>query len=81
MSARIFSQKYVSRRPVTSLGQQEGRRVFQEGPNFFELCPIFLNYVQHIFTGGEKNFLGGGFAYLVTGLISRKLGLHMIYIS
>jgi len=46
-------------RPVTSLGHQEGRRVFREGPTFFELCPIFLNYVQHIFPGGAKIFLGG----------------------
>jgi len=45
-------------RPVTSLGHQEGRRVFREGPKFFELCKIFLNYVQHIFSrGGAKNFL------------------------
>ena len=26
-------------RPVTSLGHQEGRSVFREGPKFFELCP------------------------------------------
>jgi len=45
-------------RPVTSLGHQEGRRVFREGPKFLELCPKFLNYVQHIFPGGAKNFLG-----------------------
>ena len=45
----------VAVRSVTSLGHQEGRRVFREGPKFFELCPIFLNYVQHIFPeGGEK---------------------------
>ena len=45
----------VAVRSVTSLGRQEGRRVFREGPKFFELCPIFLNYVQHIFPeGGEK---------------------------
>ena len=29
-------------RPVTSLGHQEGRRVFRKGPKFFEICPIFL---------------------------------------
>ena len=46
-------------RPVTSLGHQEGRRVFREGPEFFELCPIFLNYVQHIFPEGVKILLGG----------------------
>jgi len=62
----------IGTRPVTSLGHQEGRRVFQEGPKFFELCPIFLNYVQHIFIGGEKIFLWGGFAPLVTGLIGTE---------
>jgi len=36
-------------RPVTSLGHQVGRRVFWKGPKFFKLCPILLNYVQHIF--------------------------------
>jgi len=41
-------------RPVTSLGHQEGRKIFREGPKFFELCTIFLNCVQHIFPGGEK---------------------------
>jgi len=39
-------------RPVTSLGHQEGWRVFREGPTFFLLCPIFLNYIQHISQGG-----------------------------
>jgi len=61
-------------RPVTSLGHQEGRRVFREGPKFFELCPIFLNYVQHIFPVA-KNFLGGLLptaSPLVTGLGTRK---------
>ena len=55
-------------RPVTSLGHQEGRRVFREGPIFFEPCPIFLFYVQHIFPGGAKHFLGGASPPLVTGL-------------
>jgi len=58
-------------RPVTSLGHQEGRRVFREGPRFFEPCPIFLNYVQHIFPGGPKIFLGG-LRPLVTGLRTRS---------
>jgi len=43
---------YVSHRPVTRLGYQEGRRVFWEGPKFFELFAVVLNYVQHIFLGG-----------------------------
>ena len=38
--------------PVTSLGHQGGRRVFWKGPNL-------LNYVQHIFPRGAKNFPGG----------------------
>jgi len=46
-------------RPVTSLGHQEGQRIFREGPKFFELFLIFFNYVQHIFPGGAKKFLGG----------------------
>ena len=58
-------------RPVTSLGHQKGRRVFREGPKFFKLCLKFFNYVQHIFPGGAKKFLGGlrsPCAPLVTGL-------------
>jgi len=54
-------------RPVTSLGHQEGRRGFWEGPKFFELCPIVSSDVQHIFPGGAKNFWGGE-APLATGL-------------
>ena len=45
--------------PVTSLGHQEGRTVFWKRPKFFELCPIFSNYIQHIFPGRVKNFLRG----------------------
>jgi len=41
------------------LGTRGGRRVFREGPKFFELCPIFKNYVQHIIPGVAKIFLGG----------------------
>jgi len=47
------------RRPVTILGNQEGQRFFQEGPKFIELCPILSSYVQHIFPGGAKSFVGG----------------------
>jgi len=43
-------------RPVTSLEHQEGQGVFREGPTSFKLCPIFFNYVQHIFPGGPKIF-------------------------
>jgi len=46
-------------RPVTSLGHQEGRRVFQEGPKCFELCPILLNCVNTFFQGGENVSRGG----------------------
>jgi len=52
---RLLNAHIMAGRPGTSLGHQEGRRVFREGPKFFELCQIFLNYVQHIFTAkGEK---------------------------
>jgi len=34
----------------------EGQKVFREGPTFFELCPIFLNYVQKIYPGEEEKF-------------------------
>ena len=51
---------WVTTRPVTSLGHQEGWRVFGEGPkifwtmsNNFNRCPI------HFSKGGAKNFLGG----------------------
>jgi len=43
---------HIQSRPVTSLGYQEGRRVFW-GAKKFLTCPIVLNYVQ-------DNFLGGG---------------------
>jgi len=46
-------------RPVTSLGHQEGRRIFWEGPKYFEIRPIFSKYIQHTFPGGAKNFLRG----------------------
>ena len=44
---------------VTSLGHQVGRRVFWEGPKLFKLCPMVLNYVQHIFPGGGEKNVGG----------------------
>jgi len=59
---------YTWIRPVTSLEHQEGRRVFWEGPQAFELCPIVLNDVQHIFPGEEKNFSGAASPPLITGL-------------
>jgi len=48
--------------PVTSLGYQGGRKVFWEGPKFFALCPIDLNYVQNIFLGWGEKFYREGFA-------------------
>jgi len=68
-----WQQPDLASRPVTSSWHQEGRRVFWEGPKFFELCPIVLDYVQHIFPGGTKNFLGWLrplVAPLVTGLLA-----------
>jgi len=44
-------------RPVTSLGHQGGEEFF-EG-QIFKLCPIVSKYVQHIFPGRAKIFLGG----------------------
>jgi len=54
-------------RPVTNFGHQEEESVFREGLKFFELCPVLLNYVEHIFPVGAKIFLGS-FAPQVTGL-------------
>jgi len=39
-------------------GTLGGAKGFLKGPKFFKLCPIILNYVQHIFKGGEKSFSG-----------------------
>ena len=74
-------------RPVTSRGHKEGRRVFREGPKYFELCPIVLNYVRHIFPGGAKFFLGGAppwlrSCYIIISMmtsfmrVSQKLVFH-----
>ena len=54
-----------------SLDHQEGRRVFWEGPKFFELYPIFSNYTQQIFLGEAEIFLG-----LVPNLWARSGKLH-----
>jgi len=64
----IFSIVLVCLRPLTSLGHQEGRRVFWEGPKIFELCPIILIDVQCIFLGAWPPC-----APLVTGLVCLKL--------
>ena len=42
----------------SQFGTPEEAKSFPRGAKFFELCPIFLNYVQHIFQGKAKNFLG-----------------------
>jgi len=42
--------------PRYAPGHQEGRRVFWEGTKFLELCPVVLNYVQHILPGEGKIF-------------------------
>jgi len=42
-------------RTVTSLGHHEGWS-FPRRPKFFELCPMVLSYVQHIFPGGGEKF-------------------------
>ena len=51
----------VATRPVSSLAHQVERKVFREGPKFAKICPIVLNYVQHIFPEGRK-ICGGRFA-------------------
>jgi len=54
------------------LGTAWGAKNFWEWPKFFKLCPILLNNVQHIFSGGAKIFLGGAspsLRPLVTGLL------------
>jgi len=52
-------QLNIGGRPVTSLGHQVGRRDFYEGPKFFKLYLIVINYVQHFnLRGGENNFRG-----------------------
>jgi len=57
-----------------------GAKIFLRRAQNFELCPIILNYVQHIFPGGAKIFQGG-FAPLrtplVTGLVrQREIGIQ-----
>ena len=39
-------------------GTPGGAKSFLCGAQFFELCPIVSNYVQHIFLGGAKKILG-----------------------
>jgi len=38
------------------LGTSGEAKSFLRGAKFFKLCPIFLNYVQHIFPGGRIIF-------------------------
>jgi len=40
------------------LGTSGGRRVVWQGPKVFKVCPIVLNYVLDIFSGGTNIFLG-----------------------
>jgi len=57
---QIFGMTRPGTRPATSLGHQEGGRVFREGPKFFELCPIFLNCANTFFQGGGRKIFKGG---------------------
>ena len=43
------------------LGILGGAKSFWEGPKFFELCPVVLNYVQHIVPRGRQNFTITGY--------------------
>ena len=45
------TSKILYTRPAISLGHQEWRSVFWEGPKFFKLCLIVFSYAQHIFQG------------------------------
>jgi len=38
------------------LGTPGGTKSFPRGAKIFELCPIFLSYVQHVFPGGGNVF-------------------------
>ena len=59
------------------LGTPGRRRVFWEGPKYFKLCPIVLNYTQHIFPGGTKILQEGlaPCAPLVTGMTITQAGV------
>jgi len=37
-------------------GTPGGAKSFLREAQIFKLCPIVLTYVQHIFSGGAKNF-------------------------
>ena len=49
----IISKTFRSKSEKNSLGHQGGEEFSERGKNF-------LNYVQHIFPGWGKIFLGGG---------------------
>jgi len=40
------------------LGIPGGAKSFLRGAQFFYLCPIVFNFVQHIFPGGQTFFYG-----------------------
>jgi len=73
-SCRSYLSTTSKSRPVTSLGHQEGQRVFWEGPKFFKLCPIVSNNVQHIFPERRIFFRGAKppATLLVTSLSKSK---------
>jgi len=56
---QCFFFTHASFRHVTNLGHQGVRRVFWEKPKIFELCPIVLNFVLHVFPGETKNIPTG----------------------
>jgi len=63
-------------RPVTSLGHQGGRRVFWEESRIFKLCPIILNFVQHIFQGSQKFFSGEFRSWFLTNSVAWIFGVE-----
>ena len=50
--AYIVEQKHQAR---NQFGTPGGAKSFLRGAQIFELCPIVLNYLQHIFPGGRKS--------------------------
>jgi len=45
----FFQEAFSAHQARNQLGTPGGAKSFLRGPKFFELCPIVLNYVQHIF--------------------------------
>ena len=73
----VRKNKYIYQ-ARNQLGIPGVAKSFLRGPKFFKLCPIVFNYAQQIFPGEARSFVGGGFAALVTGLLSISIS-KLIY--